>query len=64
ERQPIKKPVTVLTIPKPFRFHARKRSNEINKYFIGRACTTIFEKSSRQIQIKACDNESKRTCHF
>ncbi|EXX79511.1 uncharacterized protein OCT59_015460 [Rhizophagus irregularis] len=32
KRQPIKKPGTVLTIPKPFRFHTRKRPNVINKY--------------------------------
>ncbi|PKK75922.1 hypothetical protein RhiirC2_845604 [Rhizophagus irregularis] len=31
KRQPIKKPGTVLTIPKPFRFHKRKRSNVINR---------------------------------
>ncbi|RIA94467.1 hypothetical protein C1645_817957 [Glomus cerebriforme] len=32
KRQPVKKLGTDLTVPKPFRFHMRNRSNAINKY--------------------------------
>ncbi|GBC02225.1 hypothetical protein RclHR1_04500013 [Rhizophagus clarus] len=32
KRQSVKKPGTVITVPKPFRFHTTKRSNAINKY--------------------------------
>jgi hypothetical protein len=32
KRQPVKKLGTDLTVPKPFRFHVRRRSNAINKY--------------------------------